>query len=121
MSNNSTITNPWNISGNSISASQYWDNTATTIAPTHHSIQGKMLVANYVIPEYEWQSRPLDPTEIKMRLMEELTKKMFEDKNIEFTRVQDSSSFDHKFYARIYVVPDTQVRIIRELGLASGK
>lgn len=117
--------NPWDTSipvnilpkgsGGTITASN-----VTTQMPTH-AIQGKMLTASIVISDFEYTQNKLDPMDIKQKLMAQLVEKMFEDKNIEFTKMQDVSTWDHKFHARIYVVPDTQVRILRENKVATSQ
>ncbi len=84
-----------------------------------HAIQGRMLTVTYTIPEYVWSSRPILPDEIKLKLMTQMVDKMMEDKHIEFTKMVDPVNFDHRFAARIFVVPDTQVRILRTNNVAT--
>ena len=52
---------------------------------------------------------------IKRGLMKLLVEKLFESCMIEFTRQEQVTEDATFFRARIHVVPDTQVRIIREL------
>lgn len=111
---------PWNVGTTTISNGGIGTISASSIMnQKQHAIQGKMLTASLVISNMEYTSKPLDPMEIKKKLMEQLVEQMFVDKNIDFTKMQDASNWDHKFYARIYVVPDTQVRIIRENTVAT--
>ena len=52
---------------------------------------------------------------IKRGLLKLLVEKLFESCMIEFTRQEQVTEDATFFRARIHVVPDTQVRIIREL------
>jgi hypothetical protein len=101
--------------GSVISASNI-SNTSWT--QPEYAIQGKMLSVSMTVSDYEWSTRPQDPMEIKLKLMNLLAEKMMADKHIEFTKVHDTFTGDQRFNARIFVVQDTQVRIIRERGLA---
>ena len=51
-------------------------------------------------------------------LITQLIEKMCnsDNKYVEFTKVLDPTTLDHTFRARIFVVPDTQVRILRQNG-----
>jgi hypothetical protein len=89
--------------------------TASNISQNNYAaIQGKMLTVNLVMDDLQYVEKPLSPDDIKMKLMELLVEKMRDDNHIEFTKMQDISTGEHKFHARIFVVPDTQVRILRE-------
>ena len=52
---------------------------------------------------------------IKKILIGKIAEKLFESKMIEFTQQEQVTEDAVMFRARIHVVPDTQVRIIREL------
>jgi hypothetical protein len=82
--------------------------------PQSAAIQGKMITVNHVINDIEWAQRVLTPEEIKMRLTELMVQEIYKNNCIEFTKQVNMASGDHLFHARIFVVPDTQVRILRE-------
>ena len=115
-----TIIKPWDVGigsgGNGMITSSNISNAAFTAVT--HAIQGKMLLVNLTISEWEMSNKPIQPEEIKYRLANELVKKMVEDNHVEFTKILDPMTMQHKFNARIFVVPDTQVRIIRENNVA---
>jgi hypothetical protein len=50
--------------------------------------------------------------------MEKIVHELFRSRHIEFTRVKKVDSDEMIYRARIHAVPDTQVRIIRELKSA---
>lgn len=111
---NTIANNPWTTSITNANSG------GTTFNQMQHAIQGRMLTVTYVVSDYDMAQKPIDPMEIKMRLMNQLVEKMFEDKSIEFTKMQDMASGVHRFHARIFVVPDTQVRILRENKVATS-
>ena len=115
-----TIIDPWGDvgigGGNGMITSSNISNAAFTAVT--HAIQGKMLSVNLVIDDWEMNNKPIQPDEIKYRLANAMVQKMVEDKHIEFTKMLDPATGLHKFHARIFVVPDTQVRIIRENNVA---
>jgi hypothetical protein len=108
------ISSPWDVS--SITAS----NIGSAITSSDHAIQGKMLSVNLVISDWEMQNKPIGPHEIKYRLAQEMVNKMVEDNHMEFTKMLDPTTGEHKFHARIFVVPDTQVRILRVNKVATS-
>lgn len=119
-----TIFNPWDITGTVGTVGTGASNiTASTISNAswntqEHKIQGNLLTVNMIISDWEMTNKPISPDEIKMKLMNLMVEKMMQDKHIEYTKMLDPVSRDHRFHARIFVVPDTQVRIIRERWLA---
>jgi len=77
-----------------------------------HQITGQTIFAEYVLPpDYLGMTEP----EIKGLLIEKLVHEMYRQKNIEFTQMKRMDTDEMVYRARIHVVPDTQVRIIREL------
>ena len=77
-----------------------------------HQITGQTIFAEYVLPpDYLGMTEP----EIKGLLIEKLVHEMYRQKNIEFTQMKRMETDEMVYRARIHVVPDTQVRIIREL------
>lgn len=120
-----TIFNPWDITGTVGTVATGASNiTASNISNAswntqQYAIQGNLLTVNMIISDSEMTDKPISPDEIKMKLMNLMVEKMMQDKHIEYTKMLDPVSGDHRFHARIFVVPDTQVRIIRERGLAN--
>ena len=108
------VASPWDVG--SITAS----NIGSAITTSNHTIQGKMLTVNLSISDWEMNNKPISPEEIKYRLAQELVNKMAEDNHVEFTKMLNPLTGEHKFHARIFVVPDTQVRILRENKLATS-
>jgi hypothetical protein len=77
-----------------------------------HQIQGQTIMAEYILPP---NYLSLKESEIKGLLIEKLVQEMYSQKNIEFTQMRKVETDEMVYRARIHVVPDTQVRIIREL------
>lgn len=78
-----------------------------------HGIFGQLLQVNVKISDYETMS--LDDDYIKKMLMEKLVDEMYKARSISFTKVNDMASTATTYYARIFVTPDDQVRLLREL------
>ena len=77
-----------------------------------HEIQGQTIMAEYILPP---DYLGMNELEIKALLIEKLVQEMYSQKNIEFTQMKRLETDEMVYRARIHVVPDTQVRIIREL------
>ena len=75
-----------------------------------------MITASYAISYTDIANLKVitDPNAIKEKLMYMLAQKMREEKLIEFTKIDDALAEMHIFNSRIFVVPDTQVRLLRE-------
>lgn len=115
-----TIVDPWGIgvgSGGGITASNIASNS--WVNHKDYAIQGKMYSVNYTVSDWEMANKPVSPDEIKFRLTQMLVEKMAQENHVEFTKMVDHSGLEHKFHARIFVVPDTQVRILRENKVAT--
>ena len=69
-------------------------------------------MAEYVFPP---DYNGMNESDIKGLLIEQLIHKMYKEGNVEFTRMKMYETDEMVFRARIHVVPDTQVRIIREI------
>jgi len=76
-----------------------------------HRITGQTIMAEYILPP---NYLGMNESEIKGLLMEKLVHEMYRQKNIEFTQMKRMETDEMVYRARIHVVPDTQVRIIRE-------
>ena len=77
-----------------------------------HRIIGQTMMAEYVLPP---DYLGMNQSEIKGLLIEKLVQEMYKASNIEFTQMRRVDTDEMVYRARIHVVPDTQVRIIREL------
>ena len=78
----------------------------------YHEITGQTIMAEYVLPP---DYLGMNESEMKRLLIEKLVQEMYSQKNIEFTQMKRMETDEMVYRARIHVVPDTQVRIIREL------
>ena len=99
----------------------YWtNNTGVSSVPTQfgkeYVIQGQMFVTNYIVDNVHLQDHAVSPDDIKKRLVNQLTEELFQSKLVEFTRSEDYVNGQKIFRARIFAVPDTMVRILRENG-----
>ncbi len=90
--------------------------TNTTI-PSVNSIdfivQGKMLTTSITMSPYE--AEQMDDIEIKNRLISLMVREIMDNKCIEFTKQQDYAKDEVIIRARIYVTPDTDVKLIRQV------
>ena len=75
-----------------------------------------MFTVSHTMSDVVYVDHVQDPNEIKKMLLTRLVEQMFHSNKIEFTKVLDPTTLDHTFRARIFVVPDTQVRILRQNG-----
>ena len=84
-----------------------------------HEIQGRTFTAQYTTQIYsDIEVTKEDEAAIKAELMEKIMHELFKEKYIEFTKTKVADSVEIIYRARIHAVPDTQVRIIRELKSA---
>ena len=83
-----------------------------------HTITGETITVEHIIPIYSIPSSKEDEASIKAELMEKIVHELFRSRHIEFTRVKKVDSDEMIYRARIHAVPDTQVRLIRELKSA---
>jgi hypothetical protein len=99
----------------------YWtNNTSVSTVPTQfgkeYAIQGQMFVTNYIVDNVELEDHAVNLDDIKKRLVNQLTEELFQSKLVEFTKSEDCVNGKTAFRARIFAVPDTMVRILRENG-----
>lgn len=84
-----------------------------------HEIQGQTLMVEHIRPIYsDIAFSKEDEAVIKAELMEKIVHELFRAKCIEFTKTRVADSDEMVYRARVHAVPDTQVRIIRELKSA---
>lgn len=87
-----------------------------TIPPsnlTEHTIQGSMLTVSKIIDHYVMEQ--LSEDEIKKSMIGQLVEEIIRNKCVEFTKQRNERNNETVIRARIFVTPDTNVRIIREL------
>lgn len=90
--------------------------TASSV-PTYkeHAIKGEMLIATSSFDEAEVQAVGKD--KIREDLAMQIAEALLTNKCIDFTQMRDHFSGKLVVKARVYVVPDTQVRILRTSGV----
>jgi len=97
-------TSQWN--GSNIS------NGSVSIA--EHTIQGQLIYEELHVERTLVEDAHGDEYQFKERLMEKLVRGLFKSNCIEFTKAESVHTGEFVFRARIFVVPDTKVRILRE-------
>lgn len=80
-----------------------------------YAIGGKLITVSQIINEELLKDIPRDVIKEKMAM--ELARCMVENKLIEFTSQRDISTLQLRIYARCYLAPDGQVKILREIKL----
>ncbi len=78
-----------------------------------YTIQGKMLTASLTMSPYE--AEQMDDLELKNRLITLMVREIMDNKCIEFTKQQDYAKDEVVIRARIYVTPDSDVKLIRKI------
>jgi hypothetical protein len=81
---------------------------------TEHLIQGKSVTHQLTYSEVLFEDNMVNLDVIKKELVQGLAEKMMHEKVIEFTMQDDHSMGTKICRARIFAVPDTQVKILRE-------
>lgn len=76
-----------------------------------YAIQGQMVSTTIRMPEQLLET--IDKDRIKLDLALDIAKQLVACKYMEFTSQKDMVTMDTTFRARIFAVPDTQVRILR--------
>ena len=87
-----------------------------TIPPpnlTEHTIQGSMLTVSKIVDHYVMEQ--LSEDEIKISMIGQLVEEIIRNKCVEFTKQRNEINNETVIRARIFVTPDTNVRIIREM------
>jgi hypothetical protein len=91
------------------------DVTAASPLPVkEHAIQGRVFEAQFVLSDIQLIAGTFTEDDIKKELANKLVYELMKSKHIEFTKVPDLMNSNHVFRARIFAVPDTNVRILRE-------
>lgn len=95
-------------------------NNTVTNSFVEHTIQGECLYVEHRVNDLEAQRIGLDrlPQAHEEAIKKELTLKIAEElrksSKIEFTRSYLPETNDYVFRARVFVVPDSNVKILRE-------
>jgi len=87
---------------------------------TEYAIGGKLITAQLNIQDYEAILLEDDPNfkdALKARLLNMLVEYMMDNKLVEFTQYQSASTMARTIYARCYVAPDSQVKILKTLKI----
>jgi len=85
------------------------------------AIQGQMLAVEKILNSYELERTGLSANiknfedEIKKDLIQEMVREIVKRNCIEFTSQKDMLSGNVTYRARVFVTPDTQTRIIRQV------
>jgi hypothetical protein len=95
--------------------------TTPNINTKDYAIQGQMLTVEKVLNSYELERTGLSANiknfedEIKKELIQKLLHEIVRQRCIEFTSQKDMLTNSVVYRARIYVTPDEQTRIIRQI------
>ena len=100
-----------NTLGTSIVNPMYTDNNTREVA-----IKGECFNVSINFTQLDL-IQGLTPDEIKQMLIRDLVKEMMHGNYIEFTKSEDVTNCNTTFRARIFAVPDSQVRLLRLEGV----
>lgn len=101
-----SINNPGNVSGTI---------TNSSVRTYDYTIRGQTFHASFEMSSFEKMNNVWDEVSIKKMLCERLVEEMMKSNHIEFTRQETNFGDSYTFRARIFAVPDNQVRILRSL------
>ena len=101
-----------NTLGTSIVNPMYTDNIDKQVA-----IKGECFLVSKSFNHLDIINNILSPDEIKHMLIRELVEKMMNSNFIEFTKLEEVNTHNTIFRARVFVVPDSQVRRLRLEGV----
>lgn len=110
--------NPWSIAVNSyISGVKDECNVPIYVNSGEYGIKGEMIITELLLSELELLQFDFNSVvtemEIKTRLMTKLMDVLTNSKSVEFTKTDSPTNGSKMFRARIFAVPDDQVRILR--------
>jgi hypothetical protein len=92
-----------------------------SINAKEYAIEGQMLIVQKTLDAYELERTGLSANiknfedEIKKELIQEMVREIVREKCIEFTSQKDMMTNSVTYRARIFVTPDSQTRIIRQV------
>jgi len=82
--------------------------------PAFETIKGEMLTVKMEITEWEFENSMIPKPEIKKKLARMIAEELLERKNVEFTYQKNRDTNNISVRVRCFVVPDDQVKILRE-------
>ena len=88
--------------------------TVTSDPASFETIKGEMLTVKMEITEWEFNNSVVPKPEIKKRLSVMLAEELLQNKNVEFTYQKNHNNGNISVRVRCFVVPDDQVKILRE-------
>ena len=100
-----------------INTTSHWNGSNITnsgVSIAEHTIQGQLIYEELRVDHTLVEDAHGDEFQFKERLMEKLIRALFKSNCIEFTKAESIHTGEVVFRARIFVVPDTKVRILRE-------
>jgi len=101
-----------NTLGISIVNPMYTDNNVREVA-----IKGESFTVSKSFQLDMINSDVITPDEIKLHLIREIVEQMMDSNFIEFTKLEDIINCNTTFRARVFVIPDSQVRFLRLEGV----
>ncbi len=99
------------IIGGTIPVGMLSDNIITNIGTTDHLIQGQMITVTHVFSPF--MLTELDDDEVKKILIGQLIDEIYKSRCVEFTKQNDPLTHSIVARARIYVTPDSTVKLLR--------
>ena len=92
----------------------YGSITNDTIDIAANAIQGKCVAITHHFSTADTIYSNLHEDEIKKILIEKLAEELHRQNVVEFTKFLDSNTHGTMYRARLFAVPDSQVRLLRE-------
>ena len=90
--------------------------TTPPVPYVDHPITGETIIVEHAVLVSDLIDAPYGfKDQMKQVLVKKLVDEMFKKGYIEFTQMEKHETKERLFRARIHAVPDTQVRLIREL------
>ena len=86
-------------------------NSYNTIGINDHIVQGQMLTVEHTFTSHEIEF--MDDNLIKQILIKQISEKIYDEKCVEFTKQNDFNTNSIIARARIYVTPDSTVKLLR--------
>ncbi len=77
------------------------------------NIQGRPVIADYILDEIVIGKITLSDDDIKFKLCQELAIGLYKQNMIEFTKQQRPDTGETHYRARIFAVPDSDVQLLR--------
>lgn len=94
----------------------HYGHNGTFTQANHETIQGKMLIHTHRISGVALDNYVMYPGDVKKMMASGLVEELLNSGCIEFTKTHEQHTGDWVFRARVFVVPDDKVRILRQNG-----